>query len=261
MCTLMHYVLSILLLSLQSAMGTDLAATVAPNSSSLKSPTYTAPATSDGGFAPPRKTATTIYSGVAAPAAGDGRNSASSGSYSTPDAATAAYSPPSATAVQPYGRYPDAVAAAIAEPPPAIVYAGSDTSAPGVDDYNYHHEIEEPSGFDFVGRALEAVPLFLAVLVAFLLAQVAAPWLAQLLLVAVSLVPIGLGYKAPLINALLLPFNLTLCTTGAPPAVFTGTSITGRELAEGAGLRLSEEQWELISEMAQSGMEALQGNL
>ena len=243
-----------LLLSSQPSHGTDFA--TANSSNSLKSPTYTAPQTSDGGYAPPRKT--TIYSGAVDDLAGRG-------SYSTPDAATGAYSPPAAaaeTAVQPYRRYPGAVSAAIAEPPPAIVYAGDDPSASSVDDYNYQHEIEEPSGFDFVGRALEAVPLFLAVLVAFLLAQLAAPWLSQLLLVGVSIIPIGLGYKAPLINALLVPFGLTLCTTGAPPAVYTGTSlISGRQLSEDFGLHLSEEQWEMVSQMAQSGMEALQGSV
>jgi hypothetical protein len=101
--------------------------------------------------------------------------------------------------------------------------------------------------------------------VAFLLAQVVAPWLYQLLLVAVSLVPISLAYKAPLLNALLLPFGLTLCTTAAPPAVFSGTSLlTGRDLPSEDFLSqdIDEDQWDMaVSHLAERGVQVLKGKV
>ena len=287
--------------------GTDIPA------SSPKSPTYTAPQTSEG-FAPPKKT---IYSGAVASSPSSYSSSSpssysssspssyrssshssfssssSSGTsvpvnpysaaavraaeispvYSTPDAASAAYASPSATvytehahtfsspsSASSYSAYSSQEAAS--SYPQSSSYGVAATN--GVDDYNYHHEIEAPSGIDFIGRFLEAIPLFLAVLVAFLLAQVVAPWLYQLLLVAVSLVPISLAYKAPLLNALLLPFGLTLCTTAAPPAVFSGTSLlTGRDLSEDfLSQDIDEDQWDVaVSQIAERGVQVLKGKV
>jgi hypothetical protein len=295
--------------------GTDIPA------SSPKSPTYTAPHTSEG-FAPPKKT---IYSGAVASSPSSYSSSSpssysssspssysssspsshsssslssfssssSSGTsvhvnpysaaavraaeispaYSTPDAASAAYASPSAmvhtehahtfSAPSPASSY-SAYSSLEASSYPQSSSYGAAAAANGVDDYNYHHEIEAPSGIDFIGRFLEAIPLFLAVLVAFLLAQVVAPWLYQLLLVAVSLVPISLAYKAPLLNALLLPFGLTLCTTAAPPAVFSGTSIfTGRDLSKDfLSQDIDEDQWDMaVSQIAERGVQVLKGKV
>jgi hypothetical protein len=232
----------------------------AGNTSTLKSPTYTAPQTSQGYYAPPKKT---IYSGaVAAPQTSPANPysartavAAAQPAYSTPDAATAAYTPPelpllAAAGAPSYSEYPANAAALTAASTSGGGY-GSQTT--GVDDYNYQHEIEEPSGFDFIGRFLEAIPLVLSAAVAFLLAQLVAPWLYQLFLVAVSLVPIGLGFKAPLLNALLVPFGLTLCTTTPTLAVYSGTGglAIGREL--------SEDQWEAVNQITQRGIEVLRG--
>ncbi len=76
--------------------------------------------------------------------------------------------------------------------------------------------------------------------------------------------PISLAYKAPLLNALLLPFGLTLCTTAAPLAVFSGTSLlTGRDLSEDfLSQDIDEDQWDrAVSQIAERGVQVLKGKV
>ena len=111
-------------------------------------------------------------------------------------------------------------------------------------------------GFDLSGL-LPLIPLFLIVLAAIIVAALIAPFIAQLAVIGVGILPMALGIKAPIVNAILLPFGLTLCNKGPPVTAFTGTAVGGRAMAESFGLDLSEDQVEMISNFASSAFDAL----
>merc|ERR1719206_705992 len=72
---------------------------------------------------------------------------------------------------------------------------------------------QEDGGLDIGGKLEELLPLFIAVFAAIILAQLLAPLLLQLLTLVVGILPMALSIKAPIINALLAPFQLQLCNT------------------------------------------------
>merc|ERR1711981_1383427 len=135
------------------------------------------------------------------------------GGYAAPSAAYA----PSAPAG--YGA-PDSGYGA-----PAAEYT-SDSYEQPYDSY----EADAVDGGDLfdLSKILELLPLFLAVFAAIIVAQLFAPLLGVLFNAKVGLLggvlgPLG-GIKGGLINIVLNPFGLQLCTTATPPVAFTGRS-------------------------------------
>jgi hypothetical protein len=149
--------------------------------------------------------------GYAAPAA----------SYGAPAAAAPAYNAPAAS----YGA------------PAAPSYAAPSYSAPAAgydapnDNYGAPSYNEPATGYGPVAdpgnnifsldRIIELIPFFLAVLAAIIIAQIIAPLIALLFNAKVGLLaPLG-NAKIGLINAVLSPFGLSLCTLN-PLAIATG---------------------------------------
>merc|ERR1719166_840889 len=87
-------------------------------------------------------------------------------------------------------------------------YAAPDDSY-GYDQYSYA-PVAEDEGFG-LGKLEELLPLFLIVLAAIILGQLLSPLLAQLAVILVGILPLALGIKAPIVNAILAPFGLSLC--------------------------------------------------
>jgi hypothetical protein len=101
------------------------------------------------------------------------------------------------------------------------------------------------------------IPLFLIVLLAIIVAAFIAPFIAQLAVIGVGILPMALSIKAPIVNAILLPFGLTLCNRGPPVTAFTGVTTTGRELADSFGLSLSEDQLSVITDLASAAFDTV----
>merc|ERR1712106_1064274 len=78
-------------------------------------------------------------------------------------------------------------------------------------DYSNYAPAQEDGGLDIGAKLEELHPLFIAVFAAIILAQLLAPLLLQLLTLVVGILPMALSIKAPIINALLAPFQLQLC--------------------------------------------------
>jgi hypothetical protein len=124
------------------------------------------------------------------------------------------------------------------------------------------YESQAAVGGDDLGTKLaELIPLFIAVFAAIILAQLLAPLLLQLLGLLVGILPMALSIKAPIVNAILLPFNLGLCdiTNPAAPMLFTGRSFDGRALQEAVsvfGLDVSEAKMNVIADLVERGIES-----
>lgn len=104
--------------------------------------------------------------------------------------------------------------------------------------YDYSYQ-QDDGGFD-LSKLEELLPLFLAVLGAIILAKLLAPLLMQFFVLITALLPMAINLKAPIINAILLPFGLTLCNPDGP-TVFP----SGRSLGESFGL---SEEWTQIAQ-------------
>merc|ERR1711983_725155 len=89
---------------------------------------------------------------------------------------------------------------------------------------------------------------------AMLLAQLLAPLLLQLLTLVVGILPMALSIKAPIINALLAPFQLQLCNTDgtAFPRSFDSESVRSF-LPEG----ISDDKIAIITQFAQEAIQSL----
>jgi hypothetical protein len=173
---------------------------------------------------------------------------ASSG-YAAPAAAAPSYAAPAAPSYNaPTGGAAYAAPATGYEAAPAYDYAAPAYDAPA--------DVGGFGGFDLSGL-WPLIPLFLIVLAAIIVAALLAPFIAQLAVIGVGILPMALSIKAPIVNAILLPFGLTLCNRGPPVTAFTGTANTGRELADTFGLDLSEDQIELISNFATAAFDTL----
>lgn len=124
------------------------------------------------------------------------------------------------------------------------------------------YETQATVGGDDLGTKLaELIPLFIAVFAAIILAQLLAPLLLQLLGLLVGVLPMALAIKAPIVNAILLPFNLGLCdiTNPATPTLFTGRSFDGRSLKEAVsvfGFDVSEAKMNIIADLVERGLES-----
>merc|ERR1711936_1380548 len=142
---------------------------------------------------------TTLVLAASALADDSSAYAAPQGGYAAP---AAAYAPAAPTG---YGA-PDSGYGA-----PAAEYAAESYEEPS----SYYGEPAEADagGFDLdLSKILELLPLFLAVL-----------FNAKVGLLGGVLGPLG-GIKGGLINIVLNPFGLQLCTTATPPVAFTGRS-------------------------------------
>ena len=126
-------------------------------------------------------------------------------------------------------------------------------------DYSYEPQAPEAAGGDDLGAKLgELVPLFIAVFAAIILAQLLAPLFTGLIALLVGILPGALGLKAPIINALLAPLGLQLCTTATPPVAFTGRSFTSRAFTQDLlGGKFSEDQINIMTDFAESAINSL----
>jgi len=149
---------------------------------------------------------------------------------------------------------------------------GYDAPQTGYGDYDQVSYQETDEGGDDIGAKLaELIPLFIAVFAAIILAQLLGPLLLQLLGLLVGILPMALNIKAPIINAILGPFGLSLCSIAAPasaaaPVVFpAGRSLEGRSLdgnslkdfvSSGFGFDVSESKMNIIANLVNTGLES-----
>lgn len=127
-------------------------------------------------------------------------------------------------------------------------YAAPDAGY-GAPAYDYGYTApEDEGGLDF-GKLEELLPLFLAVLAAIILASLLSPLLSQLFVVIIGLLPLALNIKAPIVNALIAPFGLTLCNPVGPVAF--PRSLEGLGVSEETA-RVMEDTYATIIDQIQS---------
>merc|ERR1711962_1228158 len=141
----------------------------------------------------------------------------------TADDASSAYAAPSGGYSAPGNNY---AAPTGGYAPPSTGYGVSDSGYAAPETYqstgyeapSQSYGVVEENPFD-LSKILELLPLFLAVFAAIIVAQLFAPLLG----------PLGAA-KINLINFVLAPLGLAVCTTG-PPLAIAGRSFDGRDLA------------------------------
>jgi hypothetical protein len=133
----------------------------------------------------------------------------------------------------------------------------------GYGDYDQGgYELADEGGDDIGAKLGELIPLFLVVFAAIILAQLLAPLLLSLLGVVVGILPMALAIKAPIVNLILAPFNLQLCTPGvggAAPVAFPGRSFSSRSLKDAVtafGYDVSEDKIEILTGFFNNAMES-----
>jgi len=179
---------------------------------------------------------------VAAAFADDASYAAPSNSYGAPAAAAPSYNAPAA---QSYGA---PAAQSYAAPSYSAPAAGYDAPADayGAPSYNepstgYGPPADPANNIFSLEKLIELIPFFLAVLAAIIIAQIIAPLIALLFNAKLGLLaPLG-NAKIGLINSVLSPFGLALCTT--VPLAIAGAN--GREFAAEYGL--NPEMVEMIT--------------
>merc|ERR1719295_2262402 len=126
---------------------------------------------------------------------------------------------------------------------PATGCAAPDDSY-GYDQYSYAPAVED-EGFG-LGKLEELLPLFLIVLAAIILGQLLSPLLAQLAVILVGILPLALGIKAPIVNAILAPFGLSLSDITAGVNAPVAVPAAGRAFGEDFGF--SEETGKIMAD-------------
>jgi len=121
-------------------------------------------------------------------------------------------------------------------------------------DYSNYAPAQEDGGLDIGAKLEELLPLFIAVFAAIILAQLLAPLLLQLLTLVVGILPMALSIKAPIINALLAPFQLQLCNIDGTAFPRSFSSETVRSfLPEG----ISEDKINILTKFAEDALESI----
>ena len=184
-------------------------------------------------------------SGYAAPAASYGAPAAAP-SYAAPAASYGAPAAPSYAA-------PDAGYGA---PTGGASYAAPSYDAPA---YDYGYAAAPASGgFDLGSLAGLIIPILIAIGL-IIAAIIIGGWLLSLL----GAGGLSLAGFAPLVNAILNPLGLSLCTVGPPVAIFNGAA-TGRllsEVAETNGVALTDDQIAMASDFAETAVNAIKSKL
>jgi len=133
--------------------------------------------------------------------------------------------------------------------PPATGYGGPSYTVDGGSGFG---------DFDLGSLISDVLPIALVVFAALILASLLTPLLTQLLALLVGVLPLALGIKAPIVNALLAPWNLVLAqfpagTTAAAAETagtltpFTGRAFSGRALSDALGFELSDDQLDILT--------------
>merc|ERR1712012_737082 len=141
-----------------------------------------------------------------------------------------------------------------ASPDYAEPQAGYGASAGGSYDYgNYDSGFvatQEDGGLD-LSKLGELIPLFLVVFAAIILAQMFSPLLTGILALFTGILPMALGVKAPIINALLQPFGLQLCDLNGDPFPMQRSLEVISESARSMGFDVSDDQVAIITDFAE----------
>lgn len=112
------------------------------------------------------------------------------------------------------------------------------------------YQTESKDLFD-LSKLTELLPFFLAVFVAIIFAQLMFPLLGAIFAAKQSLLePLG-GTGITLLNSLLQPFDLAICTTN--PLAIAGTTTTGREAN---GFNLNPEMVSMVSNLLYKAVES-----
>ena len=137
---------------------------------------------------------------------------------------------------------------------------GYDAPQAGYGDYDQGgYELADEGGDDIGAKLGELIPLFLVVFAAIILAQLLAPLLLSLLGIVVGILPMALSIKAPIVNLILNPFGLQLCTTAAVPVAFPRSIDTSRSLKEAVtsfGFDVSEDKINIVADFVNQAMES-----
>jgi len=115
----------------------------------------------------------------------------------------------------------------------------------------------QDDGLD-LGKLTDLIPIFVVVFAAIILAQLIAPLFTSLFTLIVAIIPGTLSFKAPIINALLQPFSLQLCTTANPPVAFpTARGFTARDMEGVFGSELfSQEKLNMLATVVDEAVSA-----
>jgi len=119
-------------------------------------------------------------------------------------------------------------------------------------DYGQYAPAQDDGGLDIGSKLEELLPLFIAVFAAIILAQLLAPLLLQLLTLVVGILPMALTIKAPIINALLAPFQLQLCNSDGTP--FAPRSLTSETVRSFMPEGLSDDKLNILTKFAQDAI-------
>merc|ERR1712088_8898 len=118
---------------------------------------------------------------------------------------------------------------------------GYDAPQAGYGDYDQGgYELADEGGDDIGAKLGELIPLFLVVFAAIIL-------------------PMALSIKAPIVNLILNPFGLQLCTTAAVPVAFPRSIDTSRSLKEAVtsfGFDVSEDKINIVADFVNQAMES-----
>jgi hypothetical protein len=183
---------------------------------------------------------------VAAAVADDASYAAPASSYGAPAASYAAPAQSYGAPAQSYGAPAAQSYAAPSYSAPAAPSYDAPSDGYGAQSYNEpssgYGPPADPAGNLFsLEKLIELIPFFLAVLAAIIIAQIIAPLIALLFNAKLGLLaPLG-NAKLGLINSILAPFGLAICTTN--PLAIAGAP--GREFAAEYGL--NPELMELIT--------------
>merc|ERR1712117_989682 len=133
---------------------------------------------------------------------------------------------------------------------------GYDAPQAGYGDYDQGgYELADEGGDDIGAKLGELIPLFLVVFAAIILAQLLAPLLLSLLGIVVGILPMALSIKAPIVNLILNPFGLQLCTTVAVPRSID-TSRSLKEAVTSFGFDVSEDKINIVADFVNQAMES-----
>merc|ERR1712158_136332 len=114
---------------------------------------------------------------------------------------------------------------------------GYDAPQAGYGDYDQGgYELADEGGDDIGAKLGELIPLIL-----------------------VGILPMALSIKAPIVNLILNPFGLQLCTTAAVPVAFPRSIDTSRSLKEAVtsfGFDVSEDKINIVADFVNQAMES-----
>merc|ERR1712083_105434 len=133
----------------------------------------------------------------------------------------------------------------------------------GYGDYDQGgYELADEGGDDIGAKLGELIPLFLVVFAAIILAQLLSPLLLSLFGILIGIVPMALSIKAPIVNLILAPFNLQLCSVDAAGAVtafpakraFSSRSL--KDAVTAFGYDVSDAKIDILADFVNNAMES-----